>query len=280
MPSDLHEILLDLVEHAPQVLSRLLPEHADLLPASLRATAQKTQAKQQTHVNADLVLEVCRDGRARPGLGLVVEAQLRVDERKALTWPHYVTSLHLQLALPAYLVVITLDPKVAAWAKGPFEVGSMTLRPWVIGPQDIPAITDEGGAQEAPELAMMSALAHRDRLASAQIVTAIRKALDALDHPYRDRYWDVLLNSVDHSFRRTLQMRLDNYVPRSDWGRAHYAKGKTEGKAELLVKQMTLKFGSPTPTVVERIEAATIEQLDRWALRILTAGTVDQMLAD
>jgi len=57
-------------------------------------------------------------------------------------------------------------------------------------------------------------------------------------------------------------------------------QGLQRGRAELLTKQAQLKFGALAPGVLARIEAATIEELDRYSERILSAETLDELLAD
>ena len=56
------------------------------------------------------------------------------------------------------------------------------------------------------------------------------------------------------------------------------AEGKAEGKAELLAKLMRLKFGPLPARVRERLRRASAEELDRWAERILTAASIDDVL--
>ena len=56
-------------------------------------------------------------------------------------------------------------------------------------------------------------------------------------------------------------------------------EGRLQGRAEQLLRQIRLKFGEPPEAVLSRVEAATAEQLDRWAERILTADTLEDLLA-
>ena len=55
-------------------------------------------------------------------------------------------------------------------------------------------------------------------------------------------------------------------------------EGRQEGEAALLLRLITLKFGSPDPLIRHRIETADTETLLRWAERLLTATTLDQVL--
>jgi hypothetical protein len=46
-----------------------------------------------------------------------------------------------------------------------------------------------------------------------------------------------------------------------------------------VLKQLGLRFGPLSDATRALVEAATIEQLDTWAERILTARTLDDVLA-
>jgi predicted transposase/invertase (TIGR01784 family) len=54
-------------------------------------------------------------------------------------------------------------------------------------------------------------------------------------------------------------------------------KGLARGRAEMLSKQLTLKFGELSEHDRARLEAASVDELDAWAMRVLTATTLDQV---
>ena len=55
-------------------------------------------------------------------------------------------------------------------------------------------------------------------------------------------------------------------------------QGRIEGRAETVIKLMTVKFGPLPDTALASVRAATAEQLENWAIRILTADTLDEVL--
>ena len=57
-------------------------------------------------------------------------------------------------------------------------------------------------------------------------------------------------------------------------------EGKVEGKAEMLLTLLELKFGSSAPIPRQRIGDASLDELDQWTTRILTAETLDKIFAD
>jgi flagellar biosynthesis/type III secretory pathway protein FliH len=76
-------------------------------------------------------------------------------------------------------------------------------------------------------------------------------------------------------------------------GMAHN-KGKKEGReegreeglkegraqrAQILLRQLTRKFGPLSPTTQQRVNAAGTGELDTWALKLLDAKTLDEVFA-
>ena len=54
-------------------------------------------------------------------------------------------------------------------------------------------------------------------------------------------------------------------------------EGEAKGRAELLLKQLRLRFGSFPAPVVDRVRTASIDDLDRWGERILEAASLDEL---
>jgi hypothetical protein len=52
-------------------------------------------------------------------------------------------------------------------------------------------------------------------------------------------------------------------------------EGETHGRAETLLRQLRKRFGAVPDTAVERVHAAAIEDLDRWADAVLDAPSLD-----
>jgi predicted transposase YdaD len=56
------------------------------------------------------------------------------------------------------------------------------------------------------------------------------------------------------------------------------AEGEAHGRAEALVQLLTLKFGPLPQATLDTMQAATAAQLQTWTARVLTAGTLEQVL--
>jgi hypothetical protein len=54
-------------------------------------------------------------------------------------------------------------------------------------------------------------------------------------------------------------------------------EGRVEGRAEILLKQLSLRFGAVPETAERRVREASLDELDRWAERVLTATSLDEL---
>jgi hypothetical protein len=55
-------------------------------------------------------------------------------------------------------------------------------------------------------------------------------------------------------------------------------EGLAEGRAELLIKQLAAKFGALPEVSVQRIRAASVDELDRFGELVLSAESLDEVL--
>ena len=55
-------------------------------------------------------------------------------------------------------------------------------------------------------------------------------------------------------------------------------KGRARGRAEVLVRQLTLRFGPLPPGTKERVLSASDAELDRWSELVLTAKSIVEVL--
>lgn len=58
------------------------------------------------------------------------------------------------------------------------------------------------------------------------------------------------------------------------------ARGKAEGKAEILLRQLEARFGPLADESILRVHTASTADLDRWAVQLLAAQTLDEALRD
>src|ERR1041384_4330953 len=144
-----HEILVDLFREngqlAPELLARCASIAVDHTGVELKSIDLTQVAPTAYYADAVAVL---RDRDNRPVTGVIVEVQLGEDEAKMLSWPVDVSTLPAKLRCAAVLLVIAPDPKVAAWARQPIELGhpGFRLTPVVIEFKDVPWVRDRDAA--------------------------------------------------------------------------------------------------------------------------------------
>lgn len=71
-------------------------------------------------------------------------------------------------------------------------------------------------------------------------------------------------------------MAMHEYEFQSEFARRYVA----EGEQKLLTKQLGRKFGELPDWAQQRLRAASVADIERWAERVLVAGTLDDVFAD
>ncbi len=296
MPSLIHEAIVELFRQRPVLAAELLQESLFVtIPpfTSVRIESGNFTDLTPPEYRADLVVLLAND---QPVLGIIVEVQLRIDEAKLYTWPHYATSLRVRLSCPTCVLVYTLDEKVARWAMTPVSCGpAWSFAPVVIGPDLVPVVEDIGPAKARPELALLSVLAHGDRVTperGVQMGDVVIKATENLSDELRKLYYDLILNALSLAARKELEaMYLKNHEYVSDFARKYVAegeaKGKAKGKAEGRLEGEALsilRFLEARGIAVDeasrqRILACTDQAtLDQWLKRAVVATTAAEVL--
>ena len=284
MSSYLHELLILLFRNRSESAAELLraidvhlPEYDDI-----RFESSDLGNLRPAEYRADLVLFLQRG--PRKVLGVIVEVQLACDEDKPYAWPAYVANLRARHRCPVCLLVLTIEETVSRWAGRSIELGPGTrCHPWVVGPSNTPAVTDLQDAEENVELAVLSAIEHgqsADVVLAARIASAAIVASAAIDAERSRLYLDLVLISLSKNAPELLEATMNSlgYEYQSDFARRYVAQGKTEGRVEIVLKQLALRFGPLADAVQARLSSAPDAHLDAVAERILTAQTLEEAL--
>lgn len=309
MPSVPHEMLIELLAKSPQLLPPLLGDQLEavaeldpglLHPSSLCIRSGQSTASQLPVLWADLGLELYRPATTHPATALTVEIQLTQDEDKPYSWIPYLGGQYHRLHVPAYLLVVTNDPVIAAWAAGPFRAGHLTLEPWVLGPADVPAITTLDEARQSLDMALFSGIVHGRERVAVPIGLALWQALEEAPDDVGLYYWDAFIASLSAPVRKELDMQIPEFTPRSDWSKDIFAKGlaageakglaageakgltagEAHGRAKDILLLLELRRLATTPRQRRLITQCTnIAQLDRWFRNAVTAKSIDAVLA-
>jgi hypothetical protein len=295
MPSMLHEALVLLFRNRPALAPELLQSALGMtLPPHTEIRIESAELTQTvpTEYRADLVV-LLLDGRAV--LAIVVEVQLASDADKRWTWPVYVSALRARLRCAWMLFIVTADDATARWAAQPIALGpaGFVLTPFVLGPGAVPVVTDPVVAAEAPELAVLSAMAHgRDDATeqAARVAHAAFFAVDGLDEERARLYADLIHSRLGEAARSALEALMDagKYEYQSDFAKKYIAIGRADGEARgearataaAVVAFLTARGIAVPVEMRDRILACRdVAELERWVVRAATVGTVDELFA-
>jgi hypothetical protein len=156
--------------------------------------------------------------------------QLDADPDKPFSWPLYLAAARMKHRCDACVLVVTIDERVASWARQPVSLGpgSGTFQPIVLGPSAVP----HAGPSTTPELAVLSALAH-----GADEPEAVRVAVRSIGAMGQDRaeaYFDLPKYHLGAALDRALEAIMTTSERRylSDFANGYFDKGKAEGEAK------------------------------------------------
>ena len=214
-----------------------------------------------------------------PVLAVVVEVQMRGDPGKRWTWPVYLTTLRARLHCPAVLLVVCVDAAAARWCAAPIPVGhpGFQLIPLVLGPDRVPVVTDVVEAARAPEVAVLSAIAHGGRPECAAVLDALVGALGSVDDQLATLSADVVLATLPVAARRHMEelMRTGVREYQSEFARKYFSQGRAEGRAEDVLAVLDARGVDVPEADRARISGCRdLDQLGVWLRRAVTADSV------
>lgn len=227
--------------------------------------------------------------------GIAVEVQLAQDSTRKWSWPVYLVTLRARLKCPVFLLVVTPDAGVAKWARQPIELGhpGLTLRPLVLGPELVPAVTDSAEAVAMPERAVMSAVAHADGPQAHEVLSALVAVLQKNDDQQTKMYYDFVRAALSESALHHLEeLMTTGYDYQSDFARKYVAEGRAEGEAmgraegeaagvaRMVLEVLDIRSIPVSDEVRARISSCSdVEQLGIWHRRAMLTDTADNLFA-
>jgi len=155
-------------------------------------------------------------------------------------------------------------------------------RVFVLGSSAVPRVTDPAEAGRAPELSVLSSLAHGNEPGGEEVVLATYAASRTLDPERARMYIDLVLARLSEAARNALEalMATGGYEYQSDFARKYYGAGKAEGKAEDLLRILELRRIPASPEQRALVAACTdLARLDAWLAEALTASTAGEVFA-
>lgn len=280
VPSSLHEGLVRLFQDHPGLAAVLLRDVLALdLPVhrGVRNDSSSFSELQPPEYRADVFTIL--DGEDKPAMAIIVEVQLAIKEKKRRTWLGYTATSIAQLGCDACVLVVTPDESVARWAKQPLEFGLGSMfRPLVIGPEEMPAITEAKRAKADPYLAVLSAVAHghdKDSKTASEVASV---AWDAARQLADDvLYFDLIKSSLSEAARKAFEMLPQTYRFQDEALRKSFDKGTAKAVLRVLDRR-NIALSSEQR---ERIDSCTdANQLERWLDRAVVAHSAAEVFTE
>ncbi|WP_330231333.1 hypothetical protein OHA40_01870 [Nocardia sp. NBC_00508] len=288
MPSSVHEVLIELVRRRPTLVAELLTSTLGLtLPEFDHARVDSGDLPdiEPTEYRADLVVTLT--AATLPVLGIVVEVQLQRDDDKIWSWPVYLTTLRARLRCLVLLVVVCPNERAAGHCRRPITVApGFTLSPMVLSPANVPVVSDATTASDRPDLAALSAIAHRNNPERDSIFAAL--AATAHHTADGERYIDLVLAALPKAAARhflEMLMKTDKSPYYSEFfNQLHadgVAEGEAKGEAKALLRLLRARgFDIPAALASEVAACTDHARLDTWVTRAATANTIDEVFGD
>ncbi|WP_051022809.1 hypothetical protein [Nocardia pneumoniae] len=291
MPTQQHEVLVEMFRTQPTLAAGLLTDAFGIpLPAYAGA---RTASSDFTDVapnefRGDTAL-VLTDGNGAAVTGIVLEVQLGRDRSRQWAWPLYVSTLRARLECPVFLMVVSPNARVATWCRKPIEIGhpGLILRPLVLGPDVVPAVTDPEEARALPERAVLSTLAHADGPDADRVFEAFLAGLESTDDEHVKMYYDLGVAALSKTARHRLEELMTSafkYEYQSDFARKYVAQGRDEGRAEEAARLLLMALDARGITIADTTRAeidrcTDLDQLESWARKAITAESENEVFS-
>jgi hypothetical protein len=252
-----------------------------------------TETRKVLERRIDTVLEA--DTKDGPFL-IAIEAQNKPSNLKQRNWAYYPAYLHELKGCPVVVIVVCRDPITAKWAREPYRIGlrdrpTLVSTPIVIGPDNLPRITDVELVIADPYFAALCALAHARDPAIGGILEALAAALAKLDEDLSRNLYELIERGLEDTpaqedWRLLMALAPMNLQPRSRWAQEHVAKGReeglTQGRAEGLAESVLLILDHRAIEMSSRDRAyiaacVDIDVLKTWLDEALSIAGIDQL---
>ena len=236
MPSLEHEELVELfvrdltlaIELTKATGKVQIPDHD-----TLEAGPAEVRELVPTSLRVDAVVLLRKN---EPVMVILVEVQLGRDEDKPYSWPFYVAGARLRYRCPVVLLVYAVDPAIARWCARPIDQGQpgSPFVPLVVGPGQVPRVTDPEEAKAAPFRAILSALAHGGEPGGEAVAVAALAGLSPMGEDERGVWIELLWAGLNEAARKALEkaVNVENFKEQLPFYKEGLAKGMDRGLSQ------------------------------------------------
>ncbi|WP_216588805.1 hypothetical protein [Streptomyces brasiliscabiei] len=289
MVSSPHEALHRIFQKDPALLTRTLQQVLDVpFPEPREFAAMNIDLTEIKPVERRV--DTLMRAEADEGTYLlVVESQGKQDDDKRRSWPYYLSYLYAKYHCEPVLIVTTQSSATARWAAEPIHLGvrgrpSLTVRPLVLGPDNVPLVADEAEAARDVALAVFSAITHgkgRNAAAILEPLAAVLKDEDpesamvfaelvesGLVDTQAKKLWKELMVPVNYFFKNPVAVAMREEV-------------RVEERVAGILRILDRRHIEVPESVRERVSNCTDpDLLQLWWDRAIVATDAAQMFDD
>ena len=312
MPSARHDALSQLFAGDPPLAGLVLRQcTGSRLDAGLPARLELPRFSDRLSADFDADVVVVHGPVRDPVHGTIIEIQQDKIREKLDKLARYAAALWLLIRCPVDVLVICPDRAVADFYARPVPTSlpGYVLTPRVVGPVQVPVITDPEHVAASPGLAVLSVAMHGDE---PGVCEAFVTGLASVRPEQGSAYYEMAHAACAAAARSVLEelVSTTTWLVSSPFAKEHFGRGKAEGLAEgearglaegearglaegearglaegeakgeadavlLVLKARDLEV---TPTDRARISACTdLDQLRTWVSRAATVTAVSDL---
>ncbi|MGW5420581.1 hypothetical protein [Streptomyces sp. NPDC003943] len=292
MVSSPHEAMHRIFQHDLRLFSRLSGLLGLPLPPPVEVTVLPTDLTEARPVERRVDTLLRLDSEEDGSLLLAIEAQGKQDPDKPASWAYYTAYLWTKYRLPTALLVVCQDRATAEWAgravsSGPRHLPTLTIRPVVVGPHNMPVITDPAEARADLALATLSAITHVGDPDIGAILKALSTALRDVPEDVADPIIELTTQGLERRpalelWRNLVAVDLSFYKSViseeiRDEGRA---QGLTQGSVDAILIILEQRGLDVPDDVRDRVTSCDDpEVLRRWIARAVTVSSPEEIFA-
>ncbi|MFF6775562.1 hypothetical protein ACFY8W_18615 [Streptomyces sp. NPDC012637] len=289
MVSSPHETMHRIFQHDPHLFSRLSDVLGIPLPATVEAVVLTTGATGRRPVERRVDTLPRRNSTGDGSLLLAIAAQHEKDPAKPATWAYDTAYLWTTYGMPTALLVVCQDRATAEWAgqavpAGPASMPNLTIQPIVVGPHNMPVITDPAEARADLAVATLAAIAHARDPDIGAVLRALSTALREVPENVADPIVECVAQGLGdrpamETWRNLVASDLSFYT--SYLSEQIRDEGRAQGLAEAVLTVLWQRRLHVSDDARRRITACDDpEVLRHWIARAVIAYYAEEIYAD
>jgi hypothetical protein len=285
-----HEAMHRIFQEDPGVFARAFETLGIPFPAPVTASVLSPDATEirplERRIDSVIRFET-DDGGAYL---LAVEAQCRPDPDKPGAWAYYASYLHEKYnKIPVIVLAVCQDEASVRWAEGPFALGfphwpTVTLRPLVAGPHNVPLITNAVEAERDIPLATLSAITHAWDIDVDLVLKPLATALQSVDEETAQIFAELTelgLGNAPAATKWSKMMAMDTSFFRSRTSNLFRDEGRVDAIAKSILVVLEARGLEVADEVRARVEECTdLDLLREWVKRSVTVERAEQIFDD